>query len=90
MVQPVGKSWGKWRRMTGKMVRSGSFIWISNDWRKVSVERKEFFYDALMVSVMWMLCVYYKYSIYIIYSVKIISEANFNYGDEDINLLIVN
>jgi hypothetical protein len=52
MAQPIGKSGGKWRRMTGKMVRSGSFVRISDDWRKVSVERKELFYDALMVSVM--------------------------------------
>ena len=43
-----------------------------------------------MVNVMQMICVYYKYSIYIIYSIKLISEANFNYGDEVINLLIVN
>jgi hypothetical protein len=28
MAQPVGKSGGKWRCMTGKMVRSGSFIRI--------------------------------------------------------------
>ena len=49
--QPVGKSWGKWRRMMGKMVRSGSFVGISDDWRKVPLEKKELFYDALMVSV---------------------------------------
>ena len=33
MAQPVGKSGGKWKRMTGKMVRSGSFVQISDDWR---------------------------------------------------------
>jgi hypothetical protein len=31
MVQPVGKSGGKWRRMTGKMVRSSLFVWISDN-----------------------------------------------------------
>jgi hypothetical protein len=32
-------------------VRSGAFVQISNYWRKVSLEKKELFYDALMVSV---------------------------------------
>ena len=31
MLQPVGRNGGKWRHMTGKMVRSGSFVRISND-----------------------------------------------------------
>jgi hypothetical protein len=51
MWQPVGKSGGKWRRMTGKMVRRGTFIRISDDWKKVPLEQKELFFDALMVSV---------------------------------------
>jgi hypothetical protein len=51
MAQPVGRSRCKWRRMTRKMVRSGSFVRISDDWKKVSQEKKELFYDALMVSV---------------------------------------
>jgi hypothetical protein len=42
---------GKWRRMTGKMVRRGTFIRISDDWKKVPLEKKELFFDALMVSV---------------------------------------
>ena len=29
--QPVGKSGRKWRHMTGMMVRSSSFVRISND-----------------------------------------------------------
>jgi hypothetical protein len=52
MAQLVGRSRGKWRHMTGKMVRSSSFVRISDDWRQVLVERKELFYDALMVSIM--------------------------------------
>jgi hypothetical protein len=37
--------------MTGKMVRSGAFVWISDDWRKLPLEKNELFYDVLMVSV---------------------------------------
>jgi hypothetical protein len=35
MWQIVGKSGGKWRRMTGKMIRHGTFIRISDDWKNV-------------------------------------------------------
>jgi hypothetical protein len=35
----------------GKMVRSGAFVRILDDWRKVPLEKNELFYDALMVSV---------------------------------------
>jgi hypothetical protein len=41
--------------MIGKMVRSGSFVWISDDWKKVPLEKNELFYDALMVSLIQML-----------------------------------
>jgi hypothetical protein len=37
--------------MTGKMIRRGTFIRISDDWKKVPLEQKELFFDALMVSV---------------------------------------
>jgi hypothetical protein len=50
-AQPIGRSGCRWRRTTGKMVRSGSFIRISDDWKKVSQEKKEIFFTALMVSV---------------------------------------
>ena len=50
-AQPVGRSGCKWRRTIGKMVRNGSFVRISDDWKKVSEEKKEFFFAALMVSV---------------------------------------
>jgi hypothetical protein len=55
MWQPIGKSGFKWRRMTGKMVRCGSFIHISDDWKKEPLEKKELFFDALMVSVIQLL-----------------------------------
>ena len=31
MWQPIGRSGSKWRRTTGKMVRRGSFVRISDD-----------------------------------------------------------
>ena len=49
--QLIGKSGGKLRRMTGKMVKINAFVWISDNWRKVLKEKNELFYDALMVSV---------------------------------------
>ena len=50
-AQPVGKSGVRWRRTTGKMIRSGLFVQISDDWKKVSQDKKEIFFTALMVSV---------------------------------------
>jgi hypothetical protein len=49
--QLVGKSGGKWRRMMGKLVRSGAFLRISDDWRKVPKNTKDDFYSSLMVSI---------------------------------------
>jgi hypothetical protein len=49
--QLVGKSGGKWRRMMGKLVRSGAFLRISDDWRKVPENTKDDFYSSLMVSI---------------------------------------
>ena len=50
MWQPVGRSGSKWRQITGKMVRRGSFVRISDDWKKVTLEKNELFFDVLMVS----------------------------------------
>jgi hypothetical protein len=50
-AQPVGRSGLRWRRTTGKMIRSGSFVRISDDWKKVSQDKKKIFFPALMVSV---------------------------------------
>jgi hypothetical protein len=50
-TQLVGRSGCRWRRRTRKIVRSGSFIRISNDWKKVSQEKKEIFFTALIVRV---------------------------------------
>jgi hypothetical protein len=55
MWQPIGKSGGKWRRMTSKMIRCDTFIRISDDWKKVPLEKNELFFDALMVSVIQLL-----------------------------------
>jgi hypothetical protein len=50
-AQPVGKNGVRWRRTNGKMIRSGSFVRISDDCKKVSQDKKEIFFTALMVSV---------------------------------------
>ena len=50
-TQPIGRSRCKWRRTTRKMVKSSSFVQISDNWKKVSQEKKDLFFDALMVSV---------------------------------------
>jgi hypothetical protein len=50
-AQPVCKSGVRWRHTTGKMIRSDSFVRISDDWKKVSQDKKEIFFTALMVSV---------------------------------------
>jgi hypothetical protein len=51
MLQPVGKSGGKWRQTTSKMVKNGSFVRVSDDWKKVPLEKNERFFEVLMVSV---------------------------------------
>ena len=50
-AQPIGKSGVRWRRTTRKMIMSGSFVRISDDWKKVSQDKKEILFTALMVSV---------------------------------------
>jgi hypothetical protein len=55
MWQPVGRSGCKWWWTTGKMVKNGLFVRISDDWKKVPLEKKELLFDALMVSVIQML-----------------------------------
>jgi hypothetical protein len=49
--QPVGKSGSKFRRMTGKIVRSGAFLRISDSWKKVPQTTKEDLWNSLMVCV---------------------------------------
>jgi hypothetical protein len=39
--QPVGKSGSKFRRLTGKNVRSSAFVRISNSWSKVLQATRE-------------------------------------------------
>jgi hypothetical protein len=47
--QPVGFSALKFRRMTGKIIRSGNYVRIRDDWAKVPQCTKEDIWDALMV-----------------------------------------
>ena len=55
MWQPVGRSGSKWWWTIGKMVKSSSFVHISDSWKKVPLEKNELFFDALMVSVIKLL-----------------------------------
>ena len=47
--QPVGKSGSKFRHMTSKIIRSGAFIRISDDWKKIPKSTKEDVWSSLMV-----------------------------------------
>jgi hypothetical protein len=47
--QPVGMYALKLRRMTGNIVKSGSFIKLRDNWREVPLCTKEDVWDALMV-----------------------------------------
>jgi hypothetical protein len=51
MLQPMRKSGDKWRQTTSKMVKNNSFVRVSNDWKKVPLEKNERFFEVLMVSV---------------------------------------
>ncbi|XP_059448234.1 uncharacterized protein LOC132179516 [Corylus avellana] len=46
--QPVGQSASKFSRMTGKIIRSGTYVRICDDWMKVTERTKEDIWDALM------------------------------------------
>jgi hypothetical protein len=49
--QPIRKSGSKFRCITGKIVRSGAFIRISDDWKKIPKNTKEDVWSSLMVCV---------------------------------------
>ena len=47
---PVGTSGRKFRRLSGKYVRSGKFIGLSpSHWRRIEKDKKEQIWTALMV-----------------------------------------
>ena len=54
-AQPVGFSALKFRRMTGKIIRSGNYVRIRDNWAKVPQRIKEDIWDALMVYLNYML-----------------------------------
>jgi hypothetical protein len=48
--QPVGFSANKFRRQTGKLIRSGNYVHLRDDWAHVPARTKEDIWEALMVS----------------------------------------
>jgi hypothetical protein len=49
--QPVGKSGSKFRRLTGKHVRSSAFVRISDNWSDVPPATREDLWSSLMVCI---------------------------------------
>jgi len=48
--QPVGFSANKFRRQTGKLIRSRNYVHLRDDWAHLSARTKEDTWEALMVS----------------------------------------
>jgi len=47
--QPVGFSDNKFRQQTGKLIRSGNYVHLRDDWAHVLAHKKEDILEALMV-----------------------------------------
>jgi hypothetical protein len=47
--QPIRKRRSKFRRMTGKIVRSSAFLRISDYWKKIPENTKKDLWSSLMV-----------------------------------------
>jgi hypothetical protein len=47
--QPVGFSANKFRRQTGKLIRSGNYVHLRDNWTHVQARTKEDIWEALMV-----------------------------------------
>jgi hypothetical protein len=48
--QPVGFRANKFRRQIGKLIRSGNYVHLRDDWAHVPARTKEDIWEALMVS----------------------------------------
>lgn len=48
--QPVGFSANKFRWQTGKLIRSGNYVHLRDDWAHVPARTKEDIWEAMMVS----------------------------------------
>ena len=55
--QPMGESANKFRGMTGKFIRSGNYIRLSDEWKNVSNQAKEYIWDTLMVCLIKYYCI---------------------------------
>ena len=49
MWQPVGEFANKFRQMIEKFIRSGNYVRLSDEWKNVSNQGKEYIWDTLMV-----------------------------------------
>lgn len=48
-IQPVGRACNRFRLAEGKLIRSGSYIHMRDEWAKVNRQIKQAMWDALMV-----------------------------------------
>jgi hypothetical protein len=48
-IQHVGRACNRFRRAEGKMIRSGSYIHMRDEWARVNRQIKQAMWNALMV-----------------------------------------
>jgi hypothetical protein len=48
----------KFRRMTGLFIRSGNYVWKSDEWKDISKHTKKDIWDTLMVYLANYYCIY--------------------------------
>jgi hypothetical protein len=48
-IQPVGRACNRFRGAEGKLIRSGSYIHMRDEWTRVNKQIKQAMWDALMV-----------------------------------------
>jgi hypothetical protein len=48
-IQPVGRACNRSRGAEGKLIRSGSYIHMRDEWERVNKQIKQAMWDALMV-----------------------------------------
>lgn len=57
-IQPVGRACNRFRRAEGKMIRSGSYIHMRDEWARVNRQIKQAMWNALMVVYEYNLIIY--------------------------------
>jgi hypothetical protein len=48
-LQPIGRACNRFRRAKGRLIRSGSYILMRDEWTRVDKQIKHAMWDALMV-----------------------------------------